>query len=485
MKTIFDKHYANQALNQLVTNHDLFDSVKYTLTKEHFEAEGHQWIWETIKKHNAINDEYLDFEILNELAKREKQELLRTVLLETIKTIKETPNTATTFVCNDIVEMAKHQAVKNVITKAVDCVSIGDTEKAIEILKDSKRYEVSKTSNDLFNTDMLDMTQAELEALSKSENLVNDRFLAGGRSLFISADTGVGKSVLMFQLLIMWALGKDVLGFKPHRPITSLYIGDEDDAFDIQHFFKSVKAMAGLTDNEIKTAINRISIPNTYDSDSIDPFELIESKLRAKKYDIVVINPMSNFISEDLNTSTAAQTFHGKIHRLELLYKVQFIVVGHNNKPRNNSTTEKSSVYSFAGNAGFANKFRARINLVRIGESNTFNLVISKGAKKAGFTEKLIKHNDINTDYFYWLECQGSKGVNLKTTELNHTETNIYNLLTGEPMTITEIADRLNVHKTYINRNITTLKVKRPNVGSVEDVNNKQRILYYKIEDVD
>ncbi len=477
MNTTFDINYENQILNQLITDNELFDTIKYHLDKEHFTGDGHQWIYQQLKDYNSKLNEYIDFTILSELANREKT--LKPILEEVIKKVKSSKSSSEKFITVDILKWAQCQSIKKVLIDASDCVVHNNLEQAIELLKDTKRYELSKAHNELFNSEMLDMSQTELEKMSGSENFVNDRFLAGGRSLFISADTGVGKSVLMFQLLIMWSLGKEVLGFKPHRPLTSLYIGDEDDAFDIQHFFKSTKEMAGLSDDEIKTAIGRISIPNTYDTDSIDPFTLIEGKIRTSKPDIVVINPMSNFISEDLNTSTAAQSFHSKIHRLELLYKVQFIVVGHNNKPRNNSTTDRSSVYSFAGNAGFANKFRARINLVRIGESNTFNLIISKGMKKAGFTEKMIKHNDIKPELFYWLECSGTECYTHCAT-LTKTEQSIYNVLTDEPMTATQLSDELNVDKTYINRNIITLKSKKKDVRSMEDGEHKQRILYYR-----
>ena len=242
----------------------------------------------------------------------------------------------------------------------------------------------------LFTSAMLNLSVDELETQTNSVNFVNKRFVASQKSVLVAADSGAGKTTLILQLLIAWALGKEVLGFQPHSKIRSLYIGNEDDPLIIQSLFKASKKMAGLTDEELKTAADNITIPETY---SWDIFALAEQLLSSAPYHLVVINPMSNFIVEDLNSSKAPQEFYSRLDHLQRKYNVATMVVCHNNKAG-----------EIAGNKGFENKFRHAITITRVAEgADVFRLKVKKGYFAAGFHHKFIKYNDVCPEHFYWL----------------------------------------------------------------------------------
>jgi len=168
-------------------------------------------------------------------------------------------------------------------------------------------------------------------------------------------------------------------------------------------------------------------------------------------YDVVVINPMSNYIVEDLNSSMAANSFYNELNRIQLKYKVGTIVVAHNNKKG-----------TMAGNQGFANKFRSRIILERIGSSNIFNLIVAKGHKKAGFLQKVIKHND-EDEWLYWMETTPADVDTWTTGELTNGQKQLMDFLDPSAhITRQELADKLQWHVNAVSK-------------AVNAINNKQR----------
>ena len=253
----------------------------------------------------------------------------------------------------------------------------------------------------LFDSSMLKLSVAELEKLSNSINYINNRFLASGKSLLIAADSHSGKSVLTFQLLIGWSLGKSVLNLNPHLKLRSLYLGNEDDCIMIQNLFTANLKMSKLSDEDEKEASDNISIPDTYGHDIFELAERLLAKALSENnpFHIVVINPMSNYIVEDLNSSMASQNFYSKIDELHKKYNVASVVICHNNKQG-----------LVAGNKGFENKFRAVITLAKESTMNDcYRMNILKGASACGFKEQFIKFNDILPQYFYWLPVNKSE----------------------------------------------------------------------------
>src|SRR5258706_14690 len=231
--------FNNQLLNLMVTDSEFYQSTKHTIPKEYFTTIAKQWVYLTLKEHDTKFSEHLDFAALrvindNESDSNKVERVAVTELLNEIESI--IPKVQ--FIKNHLSNSIQMQSLKQLMLDACDYVPANKADEMLEFIKKGlPKCEISKPQKDLFTYDMLNLSKTELETLSGSENFVNDRFLASGKSLFVSADTHIGKSVLIFQMLIMWAIGREVLGFTPHRELKALYIGNEDDVFDIQHFF--------------------------------------------------------------------------------------------------------------------------------------------------------------------------------------------------------------------------------------------------------
>ena len=63
--------------------------------------------------------------------------------------------------------------------------------------------------------------------------LLRYRYLCRGGGLLLVGPTGIGKSSLSMQLMLLWALGRAALGIQPARPLKSLLIQAENDDGDL------------------------------------------------------------------------------------------------------------------------------------------------------------------------------------------------------------------------------------------------------------
>ena len=82
---------------------------------------------------------------------------------------------------------------------------------------------------------VLDVTAAkrldELVAHTPNDpsELLRNRFLCRGAGLLLVGPTGIGKSSLSMQDMILWALGRESFEIFPTRPLKSLLIQAEND----------------------------------------------------------------------------------------------------------------------------------------------------------------------------------------------------------------------------------------------------------------
>jgi hypothetical protein len=224
-------------------------------------------------------------------------------------------------------------------------------------------------------------------------NLMGNRFLCRGGSLFISGPTGIGKSSLVMQLAIQAALGKSVFGVPFTRPLTVLIVQNENDNDDILEEVSGVIEGLDLSEEDTELAARRICV-RTVDSIGEDFLCELELLLRNEPADLVVIDPLLGFFSGgDIRTAKDAAKFVRQgILRLARKYQVGLICVHHTNKPptQKNQAVELSGTdlaYLGAGSADIANAARASIVLQSTGMYDVFRLSLGKRAQRADFID--------------------------------------------------------------------------------------------------
>ena len=81
-------------------------------------------------------------------------------------------------------------------------------------------------------------------------NILGNRWLCKGGSLLIVGQSGTGKSSLMMQAAVHWALGRDFFGIKPVKSLRSIILQAENDALDMGEALQDVVSGAYLDAEE-------------------------------------------------------------------------------------------------------------------------------------------------------------------------------------------------------------------------------------------
>ena len=76
-------------------------------------------------------------------------------------------------------------------------------------------------------------------------NLLGQRWLCRGGSCLFVGQSGIGKSSLAMQMAVSWALGKEVFGIKPVKPLKSLLIQAENDFGDVSEMLRGMFRRVG------------------------------------------------------------------------------------------------------------------------------------------------------------------------------------------------------------------------------------------------
>ena len=95
---------------------------------------------------------------------------------------------------------------------------------------------------------------------SDPDELLKHRFLCRGASLLMVGPTGIGKSSLSMQAMILCAIGKPMFGIQPVKPLKSLLIQAENDDGDLAEMRDGVMNGMNLTAEERDMAMQNIIV---------------------------------------------------------------------------------------------------------------------------------------------------------------------------------------------------------------------------------
>jgi RecA-family ATPase len=90
--------------------------------------------------------------------------------------------------------------------------------------------------------------------------LLRHRYLCQGAGLLIVGPTGIGKSSLEMQMMILWALGREAFGIQPARPLKSLLVQAENDDGDLVEMRDGVIRGLELSREDAAAACDRIIV---------------------------------------------------------------------------------------------------------------------------------------------------------------------------------------------------------------------------------
>lgn len=240
---------------------------------------------------------------------------------------------------------------------------------------------------------LLDDLQTPREEDDPTE-LVAHRFLYRGAVCLLLGPTGVGKSSLLMQLGIHFALGKALFGIQPgkayrERGMRVLLIQAENDEGDLAEMRDGV--LAGCTDlsEADKTQARKRLMVCTVNDRSSEKFALTLDALLTEygPFDLVMIDPAFAYLGGDSNSQRDVSRFMRELlNPLLHRHAVGLILAHHTNKPLRGKEKDhwEAGDYAYlgAGSAEWINPARAALALRSIGSDTIFELRAPKRGKR-------------------------------------------------------------------------------------------------------
>lgn len=220
-------------------------------------------------------------------------------------------------------------------------------------------------------------------------NILGNRWLCKGGSLLIVGQSGTGKSSLMMQAAVHWALGRDFFGIKPVKPLRSIILQAENDALDCGESLQDVVAGAYLDSAEIAQLKEHLAIYRDTVSTGTTFTAALKALIIEHKADIVFVDPLLSFAGIDVSDQEQASKFlRHDLAPILLETGAVLVAMHHTGKPKSSSDKEGHTVadlaYAGLGSSEFTNYFREVAVLFRCqGEEPIYKFGLTKRRGRA------------------------------------------------------------------------------------------------------
>jgi hypothetical protein len=223
--------------------------------------------------------------------------------------------------------------------------------------------------------------------------LLKKRFLCRGGGLLLVGPTGIGKSSLAMQAMILWAIGLPMFGIEPVKPLKSLLIQAENDEGDLAEMRDGVMAGLHLTDEQRQKAMENIMVVREDSRTGLMFFgSVVEPLLEKHRPDLLWIDPALAYLGGEAGSQKEVGGFlRNMLNPLVHDINCGVVVVHHTNKPASGKEKPDWSAGDFAylggGSAEWANWARAVIALRSLGSHSVFELRAAKRGARLGWKE--------------------------------------------------------------------------------------------------
>ena len=205
------------------------------------------------------------------------------------------------------------------------------------------------------------------------DNLIGKRWLTRGSSMIISGGTGIGKSSMMMQIVIRWALGKDFFGIAPVRPLRIGIVQAENDKGDLAEAFKGVIKGLKMPTDDIRTLQENLHF-RTESVRTGDAFLAYATRfITRSKLDLIIGDPLFSYFGGDLSDQGEVSVFlRNKLQPILHQTKVAWIWMHHISKAQRKDgepLTTMELAHAGFGSSELANWAREIAVLAEVGQS--------------------------------------------------------------------------------------------------------------------
>ncbi|MCY3018493.1 MAG: AAA family ATPase [Planctomycetota bacterium] len=218
-------------------------------------------------------------------------------------------------------------------------------------------------------------------------NLLGRRWLCRAGSCLWLGQTGVGKSSLIVQAAVSWAMGRDFFGIHPARALKSLVVQGENDDGDLAEQMQGIVTGSGLQ-GEAAALDERLSLLRETCRTGEDFAKFLHTLVMVEKPDLVWLDPLNCYIGGDVSSQeVCSRFFRNLLNPIALDSGACMMVVHHGNKPMSDPSQRSAwrgndFAYFGSGSSEMANWARATL-LVREVEDGLFEMRLSKRGNRA------------------------------------------------------------------------------------------------------
>jgi len=268
-------------------------------------------------------------------------------------------------------------------------------------------YLTSRETDDDQSTVVSIKDLMSFDSSNDPDNLIGQRWLTRGSSMIVSGGTGIGKSSLMMQIVIQWALGKDFFGIAPVKPLKIGVIQAENDKGDLAEAFQGVGFGLNLTGSDMKMLQQQLEF-RTEAVRTGDQFLAYARRfIHKSKLDVIVADPLFSYFGGDLSDQGEVSVFlRNKLQPILQETKVAWIWMHHISKAQRKDgepLTTMELAHAGFGSSELANWAREIAVLAEVGQfkPRRFQLAF---CKRGGRLPKPIINLQHGTDRIKWEE---------------------------------------------------------------------------------
>jgi hypothetical protein len=282
--------------------------------------------------------------------------------------------------------------------------------------------------------------------------------------MLLVGPSGIGKSSLSMQCMILWALGRECFGLRPARPLRSVLIQAENDDGDLAEMRDGVIRGLCLSPGDQALALANVSV-HTCDTLSGEAFlrDVVEPIAASAQMDLLWLDPALAYIGGDVKSQEVVGGFlRNGLNPILHKYQCATVIVHHTNKPP--SGQEKATwagndlAYLGSGSAEWANWARAVVAVRGLGSHEVFQLVLGKRGARAGWVGEegeRIYHRSIahakEPGAICWRPAEAGEVPEIKTASRGRPEKfpaeNLLKILGEEQLTRSEWEEKARLAK--------------------------------------
>ena len=210
-------------------------------------------------------------------------------------------------------------------------------------------------------------TDEDPQELLRGSDEGKGRILCKRHIALLSGETGVGKSTLITQLAIMFALGQPLFGLTPKRPLKIFMFQAENDERDmwekLDGTIENVVKPLGLEGYEATLKKNLLFERESCGLKGEAFTKYVKKCCDVYHPDLIIADPLFSYIGSDVSDQGKVSDWIRNLFELCKKECFAMFIIHHFNKPRGEK--KDSTVYSASGSAELMNTARVVFNIER------------------------------------------------------------------------------------------------------------------------